>query len=1212
MISFTEEDIREIADSSAIIQRGKSYYRSGRVKSVNVTKRKITAKVLGNYGNYKVEITSSGDGHFYSSCNCPYDGSGCKHIVAVMCAVSRRPKSELEKKLEQTPKIHWNNFTLERIAERTEISSILLALDLVLKQRVIIKKINSDIAAAEVDNSFQIMISSNHWRFSSFDQCSCRSSSWGKHCEHVLAALLAIYFKMNLTESPEQYKEELEHQWQEENSAQLQTALQELCAVKINGEREKDKKNRKYELVFNIRRKEEGISVAVEKIALLKSGISGQTTPLRLNYYRSKISGLSPAQKKLLDFFQAVLEKGSYDPRDIDIFHKEKFENALDFELLHHLREAYQHEPQSFLNCTIPAEKAVIEFHVEEKSELAVFSFRVNLKINNLLNNTSNNSITIPLDRSCCILRGDSLWVFQPGNEQQNSVLVEVGCCGQEDTWSEKLAKLEMLLRCSGAYLPAAEIPAFLERSYCSLSQFGAVVLPAQYAVQEELNICPQPRLFLREKENGIVIELRYLYGLTEVALADQREIVTKKEDGTIIKIVRNYDKEAEWQQIILQHGVIFNGKEFILTIPSLEWLVDQSKELIAQGFEIYGQQNLIRHKIRDDEPELKIDLSSGIDWFDLKTNVSFGEENVALWKIVEALNKQERFVKLSDESMGIIPRRWIEKLAGISGLLAIDQKNNSLKAHSSQIQIIETLLDLASAKKVDEKFSQFQKKFQQFKEIKNVPLPQNFKGELRPYQKAGYDWFYFLQEFSFGGCLADEMGLGKTIQVLAMLLKEKEKNEEKTGAKAHDGKVEMTTISLVVVPTSLIFNWQQEIKKFAPNLIAYVHHGSERKGSISEFWDNNSNSDNQRVDLIITTYGTLKNDLSLFKEKEFHYLILDESQNIKNPLTQSAKSIYSLRGKHRLALTGTPIENNTLDLWSQFAFLNPGLLGNLDYFKNTFAKQIEQEKDVEKSSALKHLTAPFLLLRKKEMVAKELPQKQITTLYCEMSKEQRIVYETWKEKFRQEINQAIQEKGMNASRIKIIQGLTILREICNHPSLIDESFAGGSGKMSLLLEQIQEVISQGHKVLIFSSFVKMLTLLRRSFDKNGLRYSYLDGQTKNRQRAVQEFQEDKSIPLFLISIKAGGLGLNLTAADYVFIVDPWWNPAVEMQAIDRAHRIGQKNNVFVYKAVTKDSVEEKIIELQESKIELVKNVIAVEENIFKKLDKEMITKLFT
>lgn len=648
--------------------------------------------------------------------------------------------------------------------------------------------------------------------------------------------------------------------------------------------------------------------------------------------------------------------------------------------------------------------------------------------------------------------------------------------------------------------------------------------------------------------------------------------------------------KEREYFKDLLAHHTTESGDLLVPTIDPYLWLADVSNDLIAKGYEIYGKSELVNNKISLEEPKLKLEVSSGIDWFDLKGGVSFGKESVSFAQIISSINNNERFIKLSDGRRGVIPKKWLEKLSGIAGLLEQDKENETVRASRSQIAIIEALLDISEMSKVDEKFKEIRDKFSGFKEIKHVPLPKELKGELRPYQKAGYDWLHFLKDFGFGGCLADEMGLGKTVQVLSLLLYEKE----------HNVKVP----SLVIVPASLVFNWVNEIRKFTPSLNVYVHHGLERVRDSTKIWEKNA-------DIILTTYATLRNDIDMFKDKDFHYVILDEAQSIKNPLSKTAKEIYKLKAKHKLTMTGTPIENNSFELWSQFAFLNPGLLGNIKYFKETFVKSIEKEKDEHKMNVLKNIINPFLLMRKKEMVAKELPEKQIFISYCEMEPEQREIYKAWKFKIKKEIEDAINAGGFMKSRFKILQGLIKLRQICNHPVLVDKRYTGGSGKLNMLMEQIEEVIAGGHKVLVFSSFVKMLHVLRNEFERKGIKFSYLDGSTTNRKAVVEQFQTDSSISAFLISLKAGGLGLNLTEADYVFIVDPWWNPAAEMQAMDRTHRIGQNKNIFVYKTITKDSIEEKILQLQESKLNLVKNVIAVDEDIFKKLSREDIEKLF-
>ncbi|HRI47141.1 MAG TPA: DEAD/DEAH box helicase, partial [Ignavibacteriaceae bacterium] len=454
----------------------------------------------------------------------------------------------------------------------------------------------------------------------------------------------------------------------------------------------------------------------------------------------------------------------------------------------------------------------------------------------------------------------------------------------------------------------------------------------------------------------------------------------------------------------------------------------------------------------------------------------------------------------------------------------------------------------------------------------------------------SGYDWLMFLKEFQFGGILADDMGLGKTVQVLALLSNLSQKN--------------VTAPSIVIAPTSVVFNWLNEIERFTPNLKVLNHTGTERvKESIEHFAE---------FDLVITSYPILVRDIDNFKQIEFQYVILDESQKIKNPTSLTAKSAFELKAKNRLCLTGTPIENNLLEIWSQMNFLNPGYLGSLKKFNDNIRIKIEKDKDEETSDYLKKLLFPFVLRRTKSIVASELPEKSEIIHYCEMTEEQKSVYDIWRESIKTEVMSEIQDKGLQKSSFKIIEGLLRLRQICNHPILINNSYKKNSGKVDEFKDLIQRVTEEGHKVLVFSQFVQMLEILKHELVKEKISFEYLTGKTKNRQECVENFQNNPEIKVFLISLKAGGVGLNLTAADYVFHIDPWWNPAVEMQATDRSHRIGQDKKVFVYKFITKESIEEKILNLQEQKKTLIENIISTESGVFKNLTTEDISFLLS
>ena len=466
-----------------------------------------------------------------------------------------------------------------------------------------------------------------------------------------------------------------------------------------------------------------------------------------------------------------------------------------------------------------------------------------------------------------------------------------------------------------------------------------------------------------------------------------------------------------------------------------------------------------------------------------------------------------------------------------------------------------------------------------------------------------------------FGGCLADDMGLGKTLQTLTLI--QQVINEEK---KRHRGPVnsvydKQLTIfdssdavdvkakpSLVIVPSTLVHNWINEAAKFAPHLKTGFYGGQNRK-SFHHYYN--------RYDLIITSYGLVRNDLDAFKCYDFLYVILDESQVIKNPHAKTYKSVISLNASHRLVLTGTPIENSLTDLWAQMNFLNPGLLGNFEFFKSQFVNPIEKDNDEKQAHILQTLIKPFVLRRTKGEVARELPALTQQVIYCDMSESQQAFYETEKSKARNLILDNIKQQGIEKSSFVILQSLTKLRQAANHPVLIDQHYIEDSGKHDVVIDNIKNLVAEGHKALIFSSFVKHLDLYTAYCDAAGLPYALLTGDVPQQQREaiIKKFQDDPHVHLFFISIKAGGFGLNLTSADYVFILDPWWNPAVEEQALSRAHRMGQKKKVFVYRFITKDTLEEKIHLLQEKKSQLAENFIN-NNNPFKSGDKEELMRL--
>ncbi len=622
------------------------------------------------------------------------------------------------------------------------------------------------------------------------------------------------------------------------------------------------------------------------------------------------------------------------------------------------------------------------------------------------------------------------------------------------------------------------------------------------------------------------------------------------------------------------------NSNECLL----IDWLNEHEDVLKKAGYEIIQVESEKQYVFG--RMELNLEIKEQNDWFDVMAEVQFGEYSIPFIELRHhILNHIREFVLPSGE-VALIPEQWFSQFAN---LFQLSNKRNSISLRKYHLGLLQELQEseisgLSMLRRMQ--------KLSGFEGVREVEVPKDFNGNLRPYQKAGYDWFQFLKQYKFGGCLADDMGLGKTVQTLALLQKEKE--ETQTG----DHKT-----SLIVMPTSLIYNWLNESEKFAPNLQILNHTGPLRSKSIEDFY---------KYDVVLSTYGTTRIDVDILRNFQFHYIILDESQNIKNASSKSFKAIRSLKGTYKLILSGTPVENSVADLWPQMEFINPGLLGGQAYFTKNFVLPIEKKKDEVQSKRLQSLVKPFILRRTKAQVASELPDKTEQIFYCTMTDGQADYYEKVKSEFRNSILQQSLEGTLNKSGIQVLQGLSKLRQLANHPSMIDEDYEYDSGKFENVIHHLESVLSRGHKVLIFSSFVKQIKIYRDYFNKEGLKYSYLDGATKDRANVVNEFRTDNTIQVFLISIKAGGVGLNLTEADYVFILDPWWNPAVEMQAVDRTHRIGQTRNVFIYKFITKDTVEEKILALQKRKKVISDTLIQIEDDFTKSLNAEDIEELLS
>ncbi|WP_238807855.1 DEAD/DEAH box helicase [Emticicia aquatica] len=691
--------------------------------------------------------------------------------------------------------------------------------------------------------------------------------------------------------------------------------------------------------------------------------------------------------------------------------------------------------------------------------------------------------------------------------------------------------------------------------------------------------------------ESKIVFDLSFQYGNYTFRFdsfsAEAYVSVERQGDSWLFhKVKRDLKYEKTQVNLLKDLGLdVRQGRSLVPKRPAFSWLQLNAKTLSENNFEVKQVENSQTQKQYFlGYSSIEVHIEEKNDWFDIKAKVRFGDFEIPFLRLRSLIMANKREFTLPNGQIAVIPEEWFTRYSELFSYVdKLDEDVTILKKH--HLVLVQDLTDEGLA------FSVITRKLERlrnFEKIDQYDIPKALNANLRPYQKAGYDWLRFLAEYKLGGCLADDMGLGKTIQTLAFLQSQKE-----LGLAEHP--------TLLVMPTSLIYNWLKEIEKFTPSLKAFIYTGTNREKNTEQFGN---------YDLILTSYGILRIDIDFIKDYRFNYVILDESQSIKNPSSHISKAVMQLNSASRLILTGTPLENSTMDLWTQMTFINPGLLGTQSYFKNEYQIPIEKHQDEKQNKRLYSLIKPFMLRRHKSQVATELPPKVESIHYCDMTEEQEKCYEEAKSYYRNIILEQIEEKGFGKSQMAVLQGLTKLRQLANHPLMIDHEYEGDSGKNEEVLQKLETVVEEGHKVLVFSQFVKHLDIFRHYLDKNNMPYCYLDGSTSNRQEQVDIFQNDASIKIFLISLKAGGLGLNLTAAEYVFLLDPWWNPAIEAQAIDRAHRIGQQNTVFTYKFITRNSVEEKILTLQRNKRKLFDNLITTEENFVKSLSKEDILSL--
>ena len=593
--------------------------------------------------------------------------------------------------------------------------------------------------------------------------------------------------------------------------------------------------------------------------------------------------------------------------------------------------------------------------------------------------------------------------------------------------------------------------------------------------------------------------------------------------------------------------------------------------------FALFGAEKLRQYKITHAKPKLNLKLGSGIDYFEGEGTLEIADEHISLLDAI-AQYKKNRYITLSDGTQAVLNAEYMDRLSRL-----FKKRKEGLRISFFDLPLAEELMDANAA---EASFSKSREVFAGFNRIdkRRLQLPR-FSGKLRPYQKAGLQWLDYLYEHKLGGCLADDMGLGKTVQAIALLSRMYPKTKAPT---------------LIVMPRSLLFNWARELGTFTPSLTHCTHHSTTRD------WEAAA-----RHNIILTTYGTLRSDIETITQTHFHAVILDESQAIKNLNTQTAQAALSLKAKHRFALSGTPVENNLGELYTLFRFLNPAMFNSATDFERDYANPIQKENDDDAARELRKKIYPFILRRLKGDVLKDLPPKVEQVLYVEMGEAQKKHYENRRLFYKAIIDGEIEKNGIAKSQFVILEAMLELRQIATVPEAKTEGLIE-SAKSDRLLEALEEAVSNGRKCLVFSNFLAGVEQVSTALNAKSISHLCMTGATTDREALVERFQNDPKTKVFVMSLKTGGVGLNLTAADTVFILDPWWNTTAEAQAVDRAHRIGQQNTVFTYRLIAKDSIEEKIRQLQEKKKNLVDQVVSSDGATLKALSEQDIDDLFS
>ncbi|MBO9595356.1 MAG: DEAD/DEAH box helicase [Niabella sp.] len=718
-------------------------------------------------------------------------------------------------------------------------------------------------------------------------------------------------------------------------------------------------------------------------------------------------------------------------------------------------------------------------------------------------------------------------------------------------------------------------------------------IYPATPAQLAERSFHTARILYLQQEGHFVSITPVMKYGLVEIPVYSRKQLFDTDQNGNVFKIERDQEAEIRFTALVMEQHADFakqiDAHEYFYLHKDQfldeQWFLNAFEAWRNEGISILGFNEIKNNKRNAHRAKINIEVNSGTDWFNARLTVSFGAQQASLKQLHSAIRNKRTFVQLDDGTQGLLPDAWIGRIRCYFNAADID--GDLLKIPKTNFGELPGLFEPeVLGKAIEKEIEAYADGFSGIRKLPHMPVPATLNAELRDYQHEGLNWLCLLDRFNFGGCLADDMGLGKTLQIIAFILWQREKYGHQT--------------NLVVVPTSLLFNWQEELQKFAPSVRVLLHYGAGRQRDTDTL---------KHYEVVLTSYGMMVSDIRFLKTFRFNYIFLDESQAIKNPASERYKAARLLQSKNKIVLTGTPVENNTFDLYGQLSFACPGLLGSRQHFRDIYAIPIDKFEYDKRAAELQEKVRPFILRRTKKQVARQLPAKTEMVIYCEMNAAQRKIYDRYERELRELIS-ATDEEAIHKNSMHVLTGLTKLRQICNAPVLLKEGYSGEHAvKIEVLTEQIENK-SNEHKILVFSQFVGMLDLIKAELERRNIPFEYLTGQTKDRGAKVHHFQASEQVRVFLISLKAGGVGLNLTAADYVYLVDPWWNPAAEDQAIDRSHRIGQQKNIVAVRLICANTIEEKIVRLQQKKKKLAQGLIKTEASFFKTLSKNELLKI--